>query len=42
MHSLIMNKSKETKFFESPETTTNHEIEARKLMVDFKFDAIYR
>ena len=37
-----MNKSQETTvFMRSPETDFCHETEARKVMVDFKFDALY-
>ena len=40
---IIMNKSQEaTVFSGSPETKFRHETEARKVMVDFKFDALYR
>ena len=34
----IMNNS----FWRSPETDLLHESEARKVVVDFKFDALYR
>ena len=40
---ISMNKSQETTFFlRAPEIDFRYEIKARKVMVDFKFDALYR
>ena len=40
---LTMNKSKETTVFGGcPEIDFRYETKARKVMVDFKFDALYR
>ena len=39
---IIMNKSQETTVFSrAPEIDFRYEIKARKVMVDFKFDALY-
>ena len=39
----IMNKSQEMKVFQRvPEIDFRHETKARKVMVDFKLDALYR
>ena len=41
---IIMNKSQETTVFHGrrgPEIDFRYEIKARKVMVDFKFDALY-
>ena len=39
----IMNKSQETTIFlQAPEIDFRYETKARKVMVDFKFDALYR
>ena len=38
----LMNKLQETRFLAAPEIDFRHETEARKKMVDFKFDALYR
>ena len=39
---IIMNKSQElTVFSRAPEIDFRYEIKARKVMVDFKFDALY-
>ena len=39
----IMNKSQETTVFQrAPEIDFRYETKARKVMVDFKFDALYR
>ena len=40
-HSLIMNKSQEITIF-SGLPDFHHETDARKMMIDFKFDALYR
>ena len=41
--SSIMNKSQETTVFHrAPEIDFRYETKARKVMVDFKFDALYR
>ena len=37
---IIMNKSQEMTFWRAPEIDFRYETEARKVMVDFKFDAI--
>ena len=40
---LIMNKSQEMRFFGVvPEIDFHYETKARKVMVDFKFDTLYR
>ena len=40
---IIMNKSQEMTFFlRAPEVDFRYETKARKVMVDFKFDALYR
>ena len=45
-HSLIIiiikNKSQETTVFSAPQVDFRYETKARKVMVDFKFDALYR
>ena len=39
---IIMNKSQETTVFgRAPEFDFRYETEAKKVMVDFKFDALY-
>ena len=38
---LIMNKSQESTFWRAPEIDLRYETKARKVMVDFKFDALY-
>ena len=43
MMMMIMNKSQETTFFSrEPEIDFRYETKARKVIVDFKFDAPYR
>ena len=43
MITSILNKSQETTVFRgAPEFDFRYETKARKMMVDFKFDAIYR
>ena len=39
---VIINKSQGTTVFSGPETDFCNETEARTVMVDFKFDALYR
>ena len=39
---IIMNLSQETKVVTGPEIDFRNETEARKVMVDFKFDTLYR
>ena len=39
---IIMNKSQETTFFHGYQKLTSAILKARKVMVDFKFDALYR
>ena len=42
LHRVIMNKSQETTVFHGgPEIDFRYEIKARKVIVDFKFDAPY-
>ena len=38
---IIMNKSQETTVFHGRQKLTSAMIKARKVMVDFKFDALY-
>ena len=39
----LFDKSQETTFFSrAPEIDFSYELKARKVMVDFKFDALYR
>ena len=38
---LITNKSQESSVFGAPEIDFRYETKARKVMVDFKFDALY-
>ena len=38
---IIMNKSQETTFSRATEIDFRYEIKARKVMVEFKFDALY-
>ena len=42
MMMIIMNRCKKRLFSRVPEIDFHHETEARKVMVDFKFDALYR
>ena len=39
---IIMNKSQETTVFHGYQKMTSAILKARKVMVDFKFDALYR